>query len=180
MHAVVRDAITGVQQVRPRARLVRRAAGQFPQPVPAASGLALQEDFPVLAGDDGVFLDEDGFAARAFHRQHARVVGAGTAPADDRTGLAVRTARQANALAEFHHGGVESAATGCRNHGRRQVKKHFRSSPGIHRLAEIHQPGEHAEHVGIQHRHRMVEGEGRDRAGGVADRCLAGFPTPPP
>ena len=99
---VVGDGVVSAPEERPDFAVVH--GGQFPKPASPFSLFLVQEDFSVMAGDEDIFFDGDDWPSRFFQWQGGRV--GGLAPWAHGAEQAGRGTGSAEALAEFHQGGV--------------------------------------------------------------------------
>ena len=139
-YMVVGDGVVSAPEERPDFAVVH--GGQFPKPASPFSLFLVQEDFSVMAGDEDIFFDGDDWPSRFFQWQGGRV--GGLAPWAHGAEQAGRGTGSAEALAEFHQGGV------IRSHvlGGQQAFRPFPelalADGAVDFDVEIHQSGEDA------------------------------------
>ena len=161
---VVGDGVVSAPEERPDFAVVH--GGQFPTPASPFSLFLVQEDFSVMAGDEDIFFDGDDWPSRFFQWQGGRV--GGLAPWAHGAEQAGRGTGSAEALAEFHQGGVIRSHVLGGQQAFRPLPELALAGGAVDFDVEIHQSGEDAGHVAVDEWCWEVEGERHDGAGGVA------------
>ncbi len=85
----------------------------------------------------------------------------------NRTDVAFWDARQTNRRAEIQKRGIVICGQFARHERSRVIPKRMLARRGIDWLSQIKQPAEYSRNIRFHDRHRLIEGEGCNRMGGV-------------